>query len=124
MKKLLCFALCLFLLAGLVGCDSSPKYDMYYFVEMVEANVSYTADQLQKELDEEGKGVKLNDIFYLKLYDNGTAVMCSMGIEENMKYNDTEMWSANDETLRAKYTLEGDMLTLEEGGARMIYKKG
>lgn len=124
MKKILCFALAFVLLVGLTACDSSPKYEAFHFVEMDDDGVRYTAEDLQKELDEEDKGTKLDDIFYLHIYEDGTAVMCSMGIEEKMKYNDTEIWSVNDETVRAQFSRDGDLITITDGNAKMTYKKG
>ena len=124
MKRFLCFALAAILLLGLVGCDSAPKYEMFYFYEMNDDGVKYSAADLQKDLDAEGQNVQLNDIFYLKLYKNGTAVMCSMGKEENMKYNDTEIWSVNDDTARAAFARTGDSITIRDGAAVITYRKG
>lgn len=124
MKKFLCVALVLVMLIGLVGCDSSPKYETFYFSEMNDDGVIYTAADLQTDLDKEGKNVKIEDIFYIKLCQDGTAIMCSMGTEENMKYNGTEIWSVNDETARARFSRNGDTVTIQDGAAVMTYKKG
>lgn len=127
MKKILCTALCLVLLLStvicLTGCDKSPKFETFYFYEMVEGGVTYSAADMQKELDNDGENVKLDDVFYVKLYDDGTAVWCSMGIETAMKYNDTEIWSVEDETARAKFNRSGDTFTVVDGAANMTFKK-
>lgn len=124
MKKFLCLALVFVLLTGMTACDSSPSFEIFYFSEMNDDGVIYTAADLQNDLDKEGKNVKIEDIFYLKLYEDGTAVMCSMGAEEDMKYNSTEIWSVKDETVRASYSRNGDTLSIRDGAAVMTYRKG
>lgn len=124
MKKILCFAVAMILLLGLAGCDNSPKYEAFYFYEMDDDGVLYSAEDVQKDLDMEGKNLKLNDIFYLYLYPDGTAVLCSMGVVSDMRYNDTEIWSVTDASIRAKFTRNGDTVILEEDNARLTYKKG
>lgn len=127
MKKTLCALLCLALMVGvaacLFGCSKEVKYETYYFYEMTDGGVKYTAETLQKDLDAEGRNVKIEDIFYLRMYEDGTAIWCSMGIETKMKYNDTELWPEDEETARAKYTISGDTVTVQEDAATMIFKK-
>ena len=123
LRMALCFMLAVVLLAGLVGCKQEAKYETYYFYEMTDDGEKFTASDLQAELDAEDNGIKLEEVFYLHMYEDGTALMCSLGKEEKMCYNDTEIWAAEDETVRARYTRAGDTITIFEGTAVITYKK-
>lgn len=124
MKKWLCAVLCLILLVTcLAGCDNSPKYELFVFYEMVEDGVTYNAADMQKELDSEGKNLKVAEVFYVKLYEDGTATWCSMGVETAMKYSDTEIWSVDDPEERAGFSRSGDTLEVKDGAAKITFKK-
>jgi hypothetical protein len=119
--------LCLLMILGAVtcftACNQADEGEVFYFYEMDDDGVKYTANDLQADLDREEQGVKLDEILYLKLYKNGTADYCSMGQIVKMKYNDTEIWEAEREASRGTYTRSGDTITIANGNMTMVFKK-
>ena len=123
MKKILCLSLVLILLLGLVGCDNSPKYEEFILYEANDAGEKFTAAELQNHLDISGQNLSVGDLFYLYLYDDGTAIICSFGNRYEMQYNDTEIWANDDSGVRATYTRAGDLITLFSDSLVLTYKK-
>ena len=127
MKKFLCGGLCLLMILGVMtcftACDHSSKSETYYLYEVDGEDGKYTAQDLQKDLDAEGSGLKLEDAFYLTLHEDGTAVFCNMGIETAMQYNAQELWQADNPDAKISYTRSGDTLVVRDGDATMTFKK-
>ena len=123
MKKILCFALAFVLLVGLTACDSSPKGETFYLYEVQENGETFQMEDLRKEIEAESGG-RMEDYFYVTLYDDGTAVICSMGTKKDMKYDDTSIWAVEDERIRAGFSRVGDTIAITDEGAIMVYRKG
>ena len=123
MKKILCFVLTAILLFGLVGCNNSPKYEEFLLYEANDAGDKFNAAELQQQLDAAGQKLNVNELFYLHLYEDGTAIICSFGERYEMKYNDTEIWATDDSDVRATYTRAGDIITLFSDTLVLTYKK-
>ena len=127
MKKSLSLILCLMLLLSMVtvfaGCSDSSKFETFYLYEVEDESGKYTAEDLQKDLDDGEYDLKLEDAFYLKLYENGTAIWCSMGIETTMKYDKKELWQADKPEIKASYTRNGDTIVVQDGDVAMTFKK-
>ena len=119
-RILACFLLIAILLSGSAGCKKEPTYETFALYEVTDSGEKFSAADLQADLDLAGENLKLEDTCYILWYDDGTALIHSLGVEEKMKYNDTELWSDN---LRATYTRAGDMITIFEGTSVMVYKK-
>ena len=127
MKRYLRVIVCVMLIAGMIvglgGCKKEPAYERFCLYEVSDAGEKFTTADLQKELDAAGENLKLEDAFYILLYDDGTALVHSLGMEEKMQYNETEMWSVGEQNIQVTYTRAGDMLTIFQDSAVMIYIK-
>ena len=124
MKKALCFILALMLFVGLTACDSAPKGETFYLYEIQENGETIHMEDLRKEIEAESNGVRMEEFFYVTLFDDGTAIICSMGTKKDMKYNDNSIWAAEDERIKASLTRVGDTIAITDDGAIMVYRKG
>lgn len=123
MKKVLCLLLALSLLACFAACaEKEEAGEVYYLYELTDGNETISASQLAAEMQAEG--LILNEMYYLRLYENGSGVMCSNGEEIQIKRDTTHIWPVNDENAKMPFTREGDMLTLQDGDVTIVFKKG
>lgn len=122
MKKFLCLFLVVSMLLCFAACaEEKEKGDLYYLYELSSGGETISASQLAAQM--EAEGVKLNEMFWLRLYENGSGVMCSRGEEISIKRDTTHIWPVEDENAKMAFTLEGDLLTIQDGEATMIFKK-
>ena len=60
---------------------------------------------------------------YIELKDDGTAVLAMDGEVTEMQWADGEMWPANNPSDKIPFTVDGDELTMEQSGIKLIFKK-
>lgn len=114
MKKLissiLCAALILSMLLTLAGCGNAGHY--------VLKEVSYGGITISAE----EAGLDPDDC-YIDLKANGTAVMYMDGEENDMEWEDGEIWAVGEEDEKADFEIDDGELILEIEGMEMIFEK-
>ena len=104
-----------FVLTGCQGKSDAGRYDVY---SMTENGQTYTLDQL-KELYE-GMGIDFPDM-YLQLNEDGTGELVLGDDDSNKVEWKPGVIIANGE--EAKYTIDGDKLSMEKDGKKLVFKK-
>lgn len=104
-----------FVLTGCQGKSDAGRYDIY---SMTENGETRTVDQL-KELYE-GMGLDFPDM-YLQLNADGTGELVLGDDDSNKVEWKPGVITANGE--EAKYTIDGDKLSMEKDGKKIVFKK-
>lgn len=104
-----------FVLTGCQGKSDAGRYDVY---SMTENGETRTVDQL-KELYE-GMGLDFPDM-YLQLNEDGTGELVLGDDDSNKVEWKPGVIIANGE--EAKYTIDGDKLSMEKDGKKIVFKK-
>ena len=104
-----------FVLTGCQGKSDAGRYDVY---SMTENGETRTVDQL-KELFE-GMGLDFPDM-YLQLNEDGTGELVLGDDDSNKVEWKPGVIIANGE--EAKYTIDGDKLSMEKDGKKIVFKK-
>ena len=104
-----------FVLTGCQGKSDAGRYDVY---SMTENGETRTVDQL-KELYE-GMGIDFPDM-YLQLNEDGTGELVLGDDDSNKVEWKPGVIIANGE--EAKYTIDGDKLSMEKDGKKLVFKK-
>lgn len=104
-----------FVLTGCQGKSDAGRYDVY---SMTENGETRTVDQL-KELYE-GMGIDFPDM-YLQLNEDGTGELVLGDDDSNKVEWKPGVIIANGE--EAKYTIDGDKLSMEKDGKKIVFKK-
>ena len=104
-----------FVLTGCQGKSDAGRYDIY---SMTENGETRTVDQL-KELYE-GMGIDFPDM-YLQLNEDGTGKLVLGDDDSNKVEWKPGVIIANGE--EAKYTIDGDKLSMEKDGKKLVFKK-
>ena len=104
-----------FVLTGCQGKSDAGRYDVY---SMTANGETYTLDQL-KELYE-GMGIDFPDM-YLQLNEDGTGKLVLGDDDSNKVEWKPGVIIANGE--EAKYTIDGDKLSMEKDGKKIVFKK-
>ena len=111
MKKVLCSALVAIMLLCMTACGNNLA-GHYNFYSMNMEGMEVTADALGGEVE-----------MYIELEKDGTGTMAAMGEVVEMGWADGEIWPIEDPTDKAPFTVDGDTLTIELEGIKMIFKK-
>ena len=115
MKKILSLLCVLVLTFMLTACGSSIV-GKYTAIEMVSNGKTVTADDLKNY------GMTIE----LEVKDDKTAHLSMLGEEIDLTYDDKVFTGKDDETGESKgipYTLNGNKLTLEIEGEKIVFKK-
>ena len=104
-----------FVLTGCQGKSDAGRYNLY---SMTENGETHTVDQL-KELYE-GMGIDFPDM-YLQLNEDGTGELVLGDDDSNKVEWKPGVIIANGE--EAKYTIDGDKLSMEKDGKKIVFKK-
>ena len=104
-----------FVLTGCQGKSDAGRYDVY---SMTANGETYTLDQL-KELYE-GMGIDFPDM-YLQLNEDGTGELVLGDDDSNKVEWKPGVIIANGE--EAKYTIDGDKLSMEKDDKKIVFKK-
>ena len=104
-----------FVLTGCQGKSDAGRYDVY---SMTANGETYTLDQL-KELYE-GMGIDFPDM-YLQLNEDGTGELVLGDDDSNKVEWKPGVITTNGE--EAKYTIDGDKLSMEKDGKKIVFKK-
>ena len=104
-----------FVLTGCQGKSDAGRYDVY---SMTANGETYTLDQL-KELYE-GMGIDFPDM-YLQLNEDGTGKLVLGDDDSNKVEWKPGVIIANGE--EAKYTIDGDKLSMEKDDKKIVFKK-
>ena len=114
MKKVLCSALVAIMLLCMTACGNNitGRYDFY---SMDMDGVQVTAESL------EALGSEIE--MYVELEKDGTGTMASDGEVIEMGWADGEIWPAEDPTDKAAFVVDGDTLTIEQEGMKLVFKK-
>ena len=104
-----------FVLTGCQGKSDAGRYDVY---SMTENGETRTVDQL-KELYE-GMGIDFPDM-YLQLNEDGTGELVLGDDDSNKVEWKPGVISADGEEV--KYTIDGDKLSMEKDGQKIVFKK-
>ena len=104
-----------FVLTGCQGKSDAGRYDVY---SMTANGETYTLDQL-KELYE-GMGIDFPDM-YLQLNEDGTGKLVLGDDDSNKVEWKPGVISADGEEV--KYTIDGDKLSMEKDGQKIVFKK-
>ena len=104
-----------FVLTGCQGKSDAGRYDVY---SMTENGETRTVDQL-KELYE-GMGIDFPDM-YLQLNEDGTGELVLGDDDSNKVEWKPGVITTNGE--EAKYTIDGDKLSMEKDGKKIVFKK-
>ena len=78
------------------------------------------ADMMQDELARLGYGY---DEMYIEFHADGTGYMNLMGMEGEILYDETAIWTEEDPEERTEYLLEGNTLTIDNGGYLYIFER-
>ena len=113
-KAVLCLSLVAILLVTLVACGGiAGRYDL---VTMEAGGQSMDIAALKALTGQEMD-------MYLELNSDGTGVMKMDGETTEMVYDDSQIWPASDPDDKVAYTVDGDTLTIEQDGVKMVFKK-
>jgi hypothetical protein len=114
MKKVLCSALVAIMLLCMTACGNNIA-GRYNFHSMNMEGMEVTAESLEAL----GSEVEM----YLELEKDGTGTMASNGEVVAMGWADGQIWPAEDPEDKAPFTVDGDTLTIEQEGIKMVFKK-
>ena len=114
MKKVLCSALVAIMLLCMTACGSSVA-GHYDFESMESDGIKITAQSLK----DMGAEMEL----FIELEEDGTGTMANEGEVIEMGWEDGEIWPAEDPEDRVAFTIDGDTLTMEQDGVKMVFKK-
>lgn len=120
MKRFLCMILCLVALLCLAACSQEKEAaeegcTKYKLKSMGMGQMIMSAQEAR-----EASGIQ--DL-YLKLYDDGTAVL-RVGKEPlEMCYDATHLWLPDAPQEKIPYTIEGDTLTFVDGAMAYTFEK-
>lgn len=115
MKKVFCSMLVAATLLCMTACGGSSVAGRYDFHSMDMEGMQITAEAL-KEMDTEME-------MYIELKEDGTGTMASEGEVMEMAWADGEIWPAEDPTDKVPFEIDGDTLTMEQEGIKMVFKK-
>ena len=114
MKKVLCSALVAIMLLCMTACGSSVA-GHYDFESMESGGMKITAQSLKD------MGAEME--MYIELEEDGTGTMANEGEVIEMGWEDGEIWPADDPDDRVAFTIDGDTLSMEQDGIKMVFKK-
>ena len=114
-RAALCLSLVAILLVSLVACGGGVA-GHYNLVSMEMGGQKMDIAALQALA---GTSVEM----YIELNDDGTGVMCMDGETTEMCYGDGMIWPVNDADDKVPFTVDGDTLTLEQDGMKMVFEK-
>ncbi len=123
MKKTLSMMLVLAMLLSVVLCFTActaSTAGTYYFYKATIDGETYTADDLEDELDGE---MDLEDFVCLELEKDGTGTLTYMGEEIDIEWDDEEIWPEDDEDEAIDYKKDGDEITIKIEGDKLVFKK-
>lgn len=109
--KLLCLTLVLSTLLTLSAC--SLAFGTYKLDSASMGGLTVSLETIGMDPDE----------CYLEMTPFGTAVMVFQGEEKDMKYGDGKIWPADDEDDKVNFEIDGDTITIEMSGVKLIFKK-
>lgn len=115
MKKILCSALVATMMLCMTACGGSDVTDHYDFYSMEMEGMEITAEGL-KEMGTEME-------MYIELNDDGTGTMASEGKVIDMGWADGEIWPTDNPSDKVAFVIDGDSLTMEQDGIKMVFKK-
>lgn len=118
-KILVALILALSLVLCLAACGKDSKSGnlagKYEFYSMTYGEITVTAADMAAE----GKSVEM----YVKLNNDGTAIMYSEGETEDMVYADGQIWSVSDPDNKANFSVVGNTLAIVQDDLEMVFKK-
>lgn len=115
MKKTLCGALVAIMLLCLTACGGSSKAGHYDFYSMEMGGSTITAESL--------KDLGADYEMYIELKEDGTGTMATDGETVEMAWKDDQIWPADDPDDKVTFEVDGDTLTMEQDGAKLVFKK-
>jgi len=120
MKKSVSIILCLVMVLGLActlaACGDGSVAGRYDMVSMEMGGTVIDIDTLEAM---SGSKVEM----YIQLNEDGTGVLCSMGETVDMEWADGQMWPVDDPDDKVAFEVDGDTLTMEQEGAKMVFEK-
>ena len=128
MKKIISILLCCTLLTGMLlcfaGCGAEPAAadisGKYVLSSIRQGDQTASKEQLEAMLAQ--NEMSLED-FTIELKSDGTAIYNTFGIEQHLLYGDGKLWSEENPDIAYTYSVDGDLLTVEQDGAQMIFQK-
>ena len=125
LKMVLCMTLVLGMLLSMAACDlgsiggKASVAGRYDFVKMEMEGFSMDLETLKAM-----GGDELADIeMYLELKEDGTGVLAVMGESTDMQWADGQIWAVGEEDAKVPFTVENGVLTMEQDGMKMTFKK-
>lgn len=113
-KAAFCLSLVAILMVSLVACGGvAGRYNLVS-MEMGETKLDIESLKAMAGTDVE---------MYIELNDDGTGVMNMDGETTQMAYADGKIWPVNEADDKVPFTVNGDTLTLEQDGIKMVFKK-
>ena len=120
MKRCIAIVLCLVLALGMAACSEKKTQVEEGCTKYKLKSISMGEMVMSAKEAQESSGIQ--DL-YLKLYDDGTAVL-RIGKEPlEMCYDDTYLWLPETPDEKITYTIMGDQLTFVDGAMTYIFEK-
>lgn len=119
MKRTIKAVLCLILVMGIVCSLAACGNDIVGRYELIEMESN------GQKLDIAAlKSLAGSDIdMYLELFEDGTGVLKMDGDTTQMSWADGMIWPTNQGDEKVAFTVDGDVLTLEREGVKLVFKK-
>ena len=126
MKRVLSLILCVVMVLGVAACfagcgdkDEAGLAGRYNLESMAMGDQVVSMSDLKAMAGEEADSLE----FYLELRGDGTAVMNMAGDTQELLYKDGMMWAEGEEDEKVPFTVKGNVLTMEQDGAKLTFKK-
>lgn len=132
LRGILCLVLALCMAMCFVACDDSDEDEddvvgTYYFYEMEQDGETITAADLEEQLESYAEymeeEISMSDFFYMELKKNGTGVLCMMGEEMEMEWDEDFIWPEGEEDEKVEYTFKNGKFTMEQDDTKIVLKK-
>ena len=119
MKKTVSTVLCLVLVLGVVFSLTACGSNVAGRYELTTMEMDGQVIDIEKMKILAGEDIEM----YIELTEDGTALL-NMYVElTKMLWADGKIWPENDADDKIDFTIDGDILTMEQSGMKMIFEK-
>ena len=138
LRSILCLVLALCMVMCFAACSDNDRDDddeeeedsivgTYQFYEMTQDGETISRADLEEELEAYAEymeeEIDMDEFCYLKLKKDGTGMLCMMGEEMDMEYDDDYIWPVGEEDDKVEYTFRKGKITMEQDDSELIFKK-
>lgn len=126
LAKLLCVVLVLCMALAFGSCKKNPAPADATVLPTETASIYYLSGVSYNETVYGVNQMQISDPSqcYIFFDLDGSGILCIDSWETYFEYEDGQLWEVLDPTTLVNYTIQGDALTLEQDGYKMVFTRG